>query len=212
LRVHDIAANCAEAILDAESALPATLIGLTRNPGKVCLDYVNGRRKHYMNPFTFMLVALTAQIVLDACLRWTGWVAQSSHESDVLPDDAVTWILFAVLIPLSFLWTRLFAVSQRNFAENYVLGLFLVGQFAYVELALMPLSFLTASDTILSITFSIIWLSVTTWAGVRFYSMPWYSVFWRMFVSTAAALLVSGGLFLAVTETINSLRSAEITR
>ena len=107
--MRDIAANFAEALLDVESPLPATLIGLLRNPGQVCLDFVNGRRKRYLNPFAFLLVAVTAQIILSSGLRWTGWIVPQPDEPGPIPDDALNWVLFAIVVPLAFLWTKLFA-------------------------------------------------------------------------------------------------------
>jgi len=149
LQVRDIAANFAEALLDVESPLPATLIGLFRNPGRVCLDYVHGRRKWYMNPFAFLLVAVTAQIILAALLRWMEWIVPAADESDVLPDEALNCLLFAIVVPQALLWTKLFAVCDRSFADNYVLGLYLLGQFAWIELVLLPLTTIVVADSIL---------------------------------------------------------------
>lgn len=207
-----MAKNCAEALLDVESPLPATLIGLIRNPGQVCLDYVNGRRKRYLNPFAFLLVAVTAQIILSAGLLWTGWIVPQLDESGAIPDDALNWMLIAFVVPLAFLWTKLFAFSDRNFAENYVLGLYLLGLFAWFELMLLPLTFVAAPDSIQLVVYLIVWLTIATRAGSEFYSMPWYSVFWRMLASTTATFWAFGGLLFAVMEAVAFFRPAEITK
>lgn len=212
LRSRDLAVNCANALLDVESPLPATLIGLIRNPGRVCLAYVFGQRKRYMNPFAFLLVAVAIQFILAAVLRWTGLVATPPVESDAFPDDAMNLILFSMVVPLAFLWTRLFLSSGRNFAENYVLGLYLIGQFAWLELLLMLLTFFAQLETLLSMAFPFIWLTMATWAGTVFYSMPWYSVFWRMLTSTAAAIAIFGGILFGVMEVVSWFSPWEIKR
>lgn len=210
LRVRDIAGNCAEVLLDIESPLTATLIGLIRDPGRVCLDYVNGRRKRYINPFAFLLVAVTAQVILSAILRWTGSTVSTPGEPDALPDEALNFVLFAMIVPLAFLWTKLFPLSDRNFAENYVLGLYLLGSVAWLELVLLPVTFLAISETILALALPIVWLTVATWAGTVFYSMPWYSVLWRMLASTTVALVVFGGFLFAVIEAVHAFAPSEI--
>ncbi len=212
LQVRDIAANCAAALTDVESPLPATLTGLFRSPGRVCLDYIHGRRKRYMNPFAFLLVAVTAQIILSAVLRWTGWIVPTPDESDAIPDEALNGVLFAVVVPLAFLWTSLFAVSNRTFAENYVLGLYVLGQFAWLELALLPLTTITVADSILLIVYPTVWLIMATWAGAIFYSMNWYSVLWRMVASSAATFIIVGGLLFAALEAVACFRPGEITK
>lgn len=199
LRVRDVASHCTEALLDVESALPATLIGLIRNPGRVCREYVQGRRKRYMNPFALLLVALTAQILLSALLRWMGGTSAAGEVSqdaaNELPDEAITWMLFAALLPLALLWTKMFAMSGRNFAENYVLGLYLLGLLAWLEIVILPFTFIWDVDAFLFGSLAVLWLSLTTWAGTEFYSLAWYAVAWRMAVASTVAFVFMGLLF-----------------
>jgi hypothetical protein len=199
LRVRDIAVNCLEALLDTNSALPATLLGLCRNPGQVCLDYVQGRRKRYLNPFAYLLIAVTLQILFSAALHAVGWLPKIADAVDALPDEAITWLLFAAVLPLAILWRKLFAASGKNFAENYLLGLYLVGQIAWLELLLVPFPALTGSDTIMAIALPLVWLALATWAGTTFYSLPCFSVLWRMILSTAIAFVLLGACAAAIT-------------
>jgi hypothetical protein len=210
LRLRDIAAHCTQALLDTESALPATLIGLCRNPGQLCLGYVHGKRKRYMNPFAYLLVAATLQIILSALLHGVGWLPRRADETGALPDDALTGLLFIAVLPLALLWMKLFARSGKNFAENYLLGVYLVGQIAWLELLLLPFPAITASDTVMAIAFPLVWLALTTWAGVIFYSMPWYSVLWRMFVSSVIAFVILGACTAAVTGVAELFQPAEV--
>lgn len=178
----------------------------------MCLDYIHGRRKWYMNPFAFLLVAVTAQIVLSAVLRWTGWIVPTPDESDAIPDEALNGALFAVVVPLAFLWTKLFAVSHHRFAENYVLGVYILGQLAWLELMLLPLTTFAVDDSILLTAYLTVWLILATWAGMVFYSMKWYSVLWRMVASSAATTIVVGGLLVAAIEAVACFRPGEIPK
>lgn len=189
LRARDIIANWAESLLDAESVFPSTLLGMLRDPGGLCRDYVDGKRKRYVNPFAYLLIALTVHLVLRTVLHWCGWLAVKENEPGSPPEDAVTWLLLVSVIPFALLWCWLFAASKRNFAENYVLGLYLVGQFAWLE-ALLILIPMGGADVLLVTLYPGVWLALTTWAGARFYSMPWYSVLWRMIVSTIATVVL----------------------
>jgi hypothetical protein len=148
-----------------------------------------------MNPF------LTVQILLSALLRWIGWTSATNDASKETAndpsDEAITWMLFATLLPLAFLWTKMFAKSGRNFAENYVLGLYVLGLLGWLELLLLPFTYVAGFDLILFLLLAILWLTMTTWAGTVFYSIPWYSVVLRMAISTAVAFVLAG-LVLAI--------------
>ena len=106
----------------------------------------------------------------------------------------------------------MFAVSHHSFAENYVLGLYILGQFACLELMLLPLTTFAAADSILLIAYLAVWLILATWAGVAFYSMKWYSVLWRMVASSAATMIIVGCLLIAAIEAVACFRPGEITK
>lgn len=174
-----------ESLFDVESALPATFLGLCRHPGKVCLEYVNGRRRKYMNPFGYLLVAISAQLVIAAVVSL--FLPAPAAEGEGVPDDWVTWALLALLAPLAGAWLLLFRESGRNFAENYVFGLYLLAQLVWTELFILsPLSLLLP-ELVLVILYFVAWLALVTWAGVVFYSLPPLEVFWRVLVSFVAA-------------------------
>ncbi len=198
--------------MDVESPLPATLIGLTLNPGRVCLDYVNGRRKRYMNPFAYLLVAVTAQIILSTVLRWAEWTTPTPQDLDGLTDEALNFMMFAIVVPLAMFWTKLFVGSDRSFVENYVLGLYLLAQLAWIELILLPFTDVAIAAYLTLNVFPVVWLILATWAGTVFYSMKWYAVCWRMFASTSATLIIGVGLLIAVMEAIAFFNPAEIAK
>lgn len=175
LNFRDVLTQCAEAVLDAEAAFPATLIGLCTEPGKLCSDYVSGKRKRYLNPFTYLLIAITAQVIISKMLSLAGWKTLHSN-AEALPEEAMTWMLLLANLPLAIAWTWIFKKSGRNLAENYVLGLYITAQFVWIEALLLPLPPSNTLDIALLILFSIAWTAVVTWAGATFYSMPWPAV------------------------------------
>jgi hypothetical protein len=198
LRVKDVFASFAEALFDAESVFPATLIGMFRNPGRLCSDYVEGKRKRYMNPFAFLVAAIGAQIVLSSLLTWVGWIEDETLEGNAMPDDANTWFVLAAILPMVFCWSFLFAKTGRNFVENYVFGLYLAGLLAWIELIILPLPSIAMPEWFQAILIFALWVVLTTWAGANFYRLPWFSVLWRMATSTIASVILVGAVFVLV--------------
>jgi hypothetical protein len=190
LQLREVAGQLAESLFDVESALPATFLGLCRNPGEVCRQYIAGRRKKFMNPFGYLLVAISAQLVVGAI---ASLFVRAAPGDDV--PDWVTWALLALLVPIAAAWRYLFQESGRNFAENYVFGLYLLGQMVWVELlVLTPLS-LVLPALALGILYFVAWLALVTWAAMGFYALPLKEVLWRVLVA-----FVAGG-FVAVVAT-----------
>lgn len=195
LTVREIMAKGAEAVLDADAVFPATFLGLWVDPGNLCRDYVEGKRKRFLNPFTYLLIAITVQIVFAKVISFFAWDAKEASDSPI-PEDAITWVLLLAAVPLAMGCTIAFRSSGRNLAENYVLALFITAQFVWIEILFLPFPTTTLLDIIQGVAYFTSWLAILTWAGARFYSMHWLSVFWRMAVVNLAVLIL--GLVVAI--------------
>lgn len=166
LAARDVAADLAQHFLQFDSALGRTLIGLTRNPGKVAREYVFGMRKRYVNPFKYCFTITALFFVWNA---WIGFDLTSTMPMPELPADAPEHaqalarfgpaMIATVKTHLNnvvFLALPLFALALRglfrragfNFAENYAFLLFVTGHtyligmaFSILGLAVPGLSF-----------------------------------------------------------------------
>jgi len=62
LALRQVFARLLEGLLNLDSALLRTFIGLTIRPSSTCRDYVEGRRKRFMNPFGYFVLAGTGNL------------------------------------------------------------------------------------------------------------------------------------------------------
>lgn len=170
LKVREVVARSCEHVFDFDSAFLGTFVGLFRRPGEVCREYVQGRRKRYMNPFAYFILSGTVGLLVSA---FVGWLTEApvAPEEEFIADHGL-WILLAMLVPLAVTWWKLFAQSGYNLAENYVFALYVLAQFTWLEtLVLLPLTSV-ASDVVLVIGYLAAWLAYVTYAATPFYGEP----------------------------------------
>ncbi|MBK6775579.1 MAG: DUF3667 domain-containing protein [Flavobacteriales bacterium] len=70
---------------NTEEGLPHLLRELYRHPARVCRHMVEGRRKRYSNPLSFVLVTAGLSRALNywACARWNAW--RQKHRRPSMP-------------------------------------------------------------------------------------------------------------------------------
>lgn len=133
-----------EALTESDSTLWQTLRKLTRNPGRVALDYIEGGRAQYLNPVRFLLVTFTIYIglmvVTGAQLDIASRVfipgndqptdaAASSYAQSLISIIATQMdMIVLVVIPLLTLFIRFqYWRSGRNYAETFTFVCFVFG-------------------------------------------------------------------------------------
>jgi hypothetical protein len=103
------------------SALSLVLMLLVR-PGTVALNYVQGKRKRYFGPFSFLVIVVA---VASAVVALTGFHIVSSNSANVVVDFLQGHLNLLILadVPLLAAFSRLFDVrGSFNFAEHLVLA------------------------------------------------------------------------------------------
>jgi hypothetical protein len=170
LQVREIVARSCEHLFDFDSAFLGTLVGLFRRPGELCREYVQGRRKRYMNPFGYFVLSGTVSLFVSTVVGWFAGAPADPEEEFIA--NHVLWIMLAMLVPLAFLWRRLFRRSGYNLAENYVFALYVLAQFSWLEtIVLLPLPYFV-SDLVLAIVYVALWQAYVTYAATPFYGEP----------------------------------------
>ncbi len=114
--------------------------GLWKDPGGLAADYVNGRRKQYLNPARFCFVALGLWFVALKVLGVDVLDSLGVHASvDGAEAKAVAeqvrefvrrhldWFLFLALPARSFFFARAFRTSGRSVPACLVLVLYVAG-------------------------------------------------------------------------------------
>jgi len=141
-----------------DSVVPTTFVGLSRNPGKVAREYVDGHRTSYVAPFRYCLTAI-AILVLAFILDGdrTKFVISMTDQtlSPALvkfQNDTVAFVLrnlnlvvFAVLPLQALVLKGLFRHSRYNYAEVVSFTLYVMGHSFLID-AVLVLALSSAPD------------------------------------------------------------------
>lgn len=171
--VHEVS----HALTHADKGFLLLIKELITRPGIVAREYLDGKRKKYFNPFTFLVItsALYAYISYKTGYS-SAMVAQDAPTSNRSPYfqevfDTVAQngklLMLILIVPLFAFLSWLFSIRSRfNLAENFVLQAFVAGQLNIVRILIFIPAFLIAPDTIrwntsASGVFLVLYLTVT---------------------------------------------------
>jgi Protein of unknown function (DUF3667) len=122
LTLHEIGHDLLHALMHVDRSGLSLVRMLLVRPGTVALDYVQGKRKRYFGPFSFLVVVVAAA---SAVIALTGFRAVSSDRPNVVADllqSHINLLIFADF-PLLAVFSRLLDVRGRfNLAEHLVLA------------------------------------------------------------------------------------------
>lgn len=189
LSVTDWLGDVVGGITNLESRILHTIFDLTRRPGAMVRDYVEGRRARYISP---------ARYALATCALW--WLAVSLNPE----SSALWWVEYGQLInlaslPVIALFVQLpFAGSGRNYAESLAFMFFVSGH-AFLWRVLLALSaFVDAPALVVSIFDQVLFLAYFVWALWGFYRGRVRLLALRIVGGVLGLLIVGGALNLAL--------------
>lgn len=173
LSIGDIAHAAVHVLTHADHSAFALVRDLAARPGRVAREYVEGRRRKYFNPFTFVLVVVGVASVFMAMTRFVDFTMGASPNpvSRFLQSNLNLVIL--VQLPLLALFQRmLFAREGLNFAEHLVLSSYASGfRSIFFTLAVLPAWALLRLDYRMTVTvYLALWLAYFGIACAQFYS------------------------------------------
>lgn len=159
-------------VVNLDARFLRTMVELTRRPGQVAKEYVDGRRHVYMSPLKYMFFCTTLYIVLYAVFdieyfqpeRWGSAEGQASFDfvMNLLP-----YLIFVELLPVAGLQRLLFRKAPYNVAECYVTQLY---AFGHAILYTAPLGLMGLGSTALGLlALRLLALPVFAWTLVQFY-------------------------------------------
>jgi hypothetical protein len=109
-------------ILHGEKGIANLLLGLATKPGTVVTEYVEGKRKKYFNPFSFLAICVTIMILMN------GWLKTYDH-----PPAPVTEVLARMpdrkTRDLYLLSLKRMADAQNFFNRNVKFGQLITAPF-----------------------------------------------------------------------------------
>lgn len=152
LTVRELVGNLVDSLFSIDSTLWRTVVGLARNPGALCRDYVSGRRARYLSPLRYCIAALALYLLVSVLLgadptRAVGTLEIGGSERADQAREGVTGNIDLVLflsLPLLAAMLRLYYWrAGHNFAEVAAYALYMLGQMFVLSIPLIPVSLLS---------------------------------------------------------------------
>ena len=160
-------------IVDLESGFLATVVGLSRTPGRVVRDYWARCTKPYLNPAKYFLFAATVfQLVL-----WQTGAANNFIEGFLAADEEISVSRARALRFLGDYFVLVFATglpvltvasywgTERNLAEHTIFQLYVVSHGALLWSVLLPITMWISIPKIGYLLFPVI-VAYYVWAYV----------------------------------------------
>ncbi|WP_457653331.1 DUF3667 domain-containing protein [Rhodocaloribacter sp.] len=182
-----------------DRGLLRTLRDMLVNPGLVIRRYIDGQRRRYVNPFTYLFGGAAAAFVSFSLLQdaFTHWVQQTVASSaasvpQLLPPEkaqlfveldlklaqynAYTMLLMA--LPFALLLRLFFKKQQINLAESFVFALFCFGHVLFLSSisSLTLAHFISDFQLLMLVSFGLYTLIIGYAAAVFFRERPTLSV------------------------------------
>lgn len=127
-----VVADAFRALTNLDSKFTRTVIGMTRSPGRVVREYVDGRRSSYMNPIKYAFVSTTIFLVVIHLFEIPVWrLARADRESFMKIFSLISYMVFVNVFGPAAVQRIAFWKERRTLAECYVFGLFSYGHLAY---------------------------------------------------------------------------------
>ncbi len=124
---HDLV----HAFTHADKGIFSLIWQLALKPGIVAREYVEGKRKKYFNPFTFVILIVGFASVILISSGFTSFSGNSAMPKNPISpflDKHINLLIF-MNIPLLALFNRLlFRRANTNYSENLILAAFTSGE------------------------------------------------------------------------------------
>jgi len=209
LHARTLAREALEDFAHWDSRLLRTMRALTLDPGRLCLDYVRGRRVAWFPPLRYFLTMLAAALLV----MWLVGFDPVRAVADLGIDDPARTarvrkaiaesamrhlnLAMALLAPLYALVLRgLFRKAGHNYAENGVFALYTLGHCLVFSILLEPLKF-HALGVAIGLRLGFQWL-YSAWAARAFYGVSTFTAVWRCAVATVAYFVLQNLVILAL--------------
>lgn len=171
--LRDVVGN----LFQLDSKILRTVVGLTRHPGRVCAEYVEGHRVRYVAPFKYFLVSVTLMILANLLsgfdpmkVAGDGGSEQARAIQQAVASFALKHLDLAILIALPFFVAAVrlvFRGSGHTYAEVSVFVLFLLGHVSLLGLVFSPLR---AVSPVLGLAPKLVLqVALLSWASVHFF-------------------------------------------
>jgi Protein of unknown function (DUF3667) len=181
LRVADWVGDIVDGVTNLESRILRTAIDLTRRPGRMARDYVEGRRAYYVSPTRY---------AIGTCALWLLTVSANREAAAIWYVEYGQLINLASLPVMAWLMYVAFLGSSRNYAEHLAYMFFISGHVflwrAVLALANFLPNFPPRAAILLALFDQVLFVAYLIWSMLGFHR----GVRWRGLRIAAAIVLI----------------------
>lgn len=216
LTLANISHELVHAFTHADHSLVKLLKELARRPGLVALEYIEGKRKRYFNPFSFFVICIAFFVLMNSVFQAYGPMPQANpqvlsgisteagkaqylilieRQADVFRFmQKNTNILTMIAVPLFSLISYLLLRKKKlNYAEHLLANLLFISFSNLIFTLLAPLMGLFAGKPAFFVLLSLALLLQTVylaWAHYQLQQPPSKKYFLKTFGSSLLAIII----------------------
>lgn len=195
LSLARLAGDLFEELASADTRLIRTVRTLTRNPGRVCREYLHGGRMPWTNPIKYALLTATIAFLVQR------WVVDLAAAPDSVADARMRdfqldygLIVNFLVMPLWAGLTRLlFWGARLRWVEHFVLAAYGFGHLFFLQTCLFPLARLgSLGEAIMGVLAFLLPVPFLAWLAVDLLGASWWSALLRILVGWVGMQLILG--------------------
>ncbi|WP_299112956.1 DUF3667 domain-containing protein [uncultured Winogradskyella sp.] len=140
-------------ITNADKGFFFNLKNLTLNPGDNINNYLDGKRKHVFNPFSYAFIAIGLYLIVDHYYDYSLYSSVSNTDNkikDIVPETynlgqkigqfTRKYLKFFYLLNIIYLSLMTWSIlRKRNFVEHLVSNAFIIGHAIIITVVFIPL-------------------------------------------------------------------------
>jgi Protein of unknown function (DUF3667) len=195
LDVKHIIHEFTHVMLHADKGIFGFVPKLMTSAGLIALDYVNGRRKKYFNPFQYLILVVGFNVFMITKLKYlersttmftesklTGRVAEFQHQMVEFMSHYYNFIIFLLIPIFAVMSFWLFRKKGYNYAEHVVLQCCIQGQQNTISLVLMLIAALLGNSEFFKVVagISVVIVCITYAFGYKqFFKVSFGTALWK---------------------------------
>ncbi len=201
LGMQEVRKTLQKRVIHAESGIIHLTKALALRPGKIALEYVQGRRKEYYNPLKYLTLSAGISVFINEYFH----LLESIHGNPNPGTEIATRyfnLIILVSVPISafFSWL-LFRKKGFNYAENLVLQAYLAGfRTVFFIVIFTPLVVWHPEYYYSALAIYLLaWLMYLAWAKIQFFGGPiWKTILKTFFVLLGNQIIITIAIIVAI--------------
>ena len=200
ITVSSVLSEAWHSLTHVEEGLRRTIVALAVTPGKMMNDYLDGDRKPFQKPFSFLLIVTSLYAVMIYFFHQNYLIPSATSFQDKLSNKLVileskyySWLQIALLPVYTLVCYLIFKKSRYNYAEWIVICCYVISFVLLLQIPFYILdSFLHSNET----THQILQLLITE--VYTFYALNAFlkhRINWRRYIYILIGVVINFFIF-----------------